>query len=247
MSTAAVSSNLSSLAEVARREHGLALQAGESMLLHAVQAGEALLEAQSQVEEGGWGRWLAANFTASDRTAKQYMRIARGRELVLASGARTLVEAERIVPALTQGSHRKAGSEKEEREAREMHRRGATFQAIAEHFGIAHRTAHAWVIPDYRERRNQELREERQLARRARERKGSKAALRKAGVALSELYANCERMQDVLAQARQEVTTAEGQAALGVAEESYRQMRDDVVRALGAEAGQQSPKGADRG
>lgn len=239
MSTATLAkqspASLSELASTATREHGLAIQAGESMLLHAVQAGEALLEAKEQVETGEWVRWLKANFPASDRTAKQYMRIARGREEVLSSGVRTLAAAEQLVPALPRGFYReRPGIEEEEAEAREMHKGGATFQAIAEHFGIAHRTAQSWVIPEYRDNRNRQLREQRRLAREAQERKDTKAVLKKAGAAMAELYANCERMQDVIAQARRECVTDEARRNLAVAEQHHRETRDAVVRALGA-------------
>lgn len=237
MAATAVASqaSLSTLAETARREHGLAIRAGESMLLHAIHAGEALLEARSQVEEGGWGRWLTANFPATDRTAKQYMRIARGKDAVLANKPETLDAAERIVPALPRTLYRlRDNGPAEEAEAREMHNGGASFQEIANHFGICYQTAQAWVIPGQRERRNLRLREERRLAREAKERKASKAALRRAGAAMSALYADSERMQDVLAQARREVKTTEASRCLAVAEQHYRQMRDQVVRALGA-------------
>lgn len=43
-----------------------------------------------------------------------------------------------------------------------------------------------------------------------------------------------ERMQDVFAQARREVTIPEASKELAKAEEEYRQMRDTVVRAMGA-------------
>jgi DUF3102 family protein len=226
--------NLSVLAETACSEHQLAIQAGESMLLHAIRAGEALLKARGCVEKGGWVRWLKDNFPASDRTAKQYMRIARGRELVLTSDAKTLSAAEKLVPALPRGNHQHRHTPEEEAEAREMHKGGASHQEIAERFGIAFRTAQFWVDPSLRDRRNRRLREDRRLARKVREQKLSKAVLRKAGAAMSELYANCERMQDVLAQARREATTSEARRSLAAAEEHYRSMRDQVVRAFGA-------------
>ena len=40
-------------------------------------AGQMLNEAKEQVGYGGWGRWLAKNFDLTDRTARQYMRMAR--------------------------------------------------------------------------------------------------------------------------------------------------------------------------
>lgn len=226
--------NLSDLAETAVREHGLALQAGESMLLHAVRAGEALLEARNQVADGEWGKWLEGNFPASDRTAKQYMRIARGKELVLTSEAKTLTAAERLVPALSPGLHRQRPNvEAEEEEAREMYKGGATFNAIADHFGIAHMTAKSWVIPGFRAERNKRLRDERRVVREVKSRRATRAALRRAGAAMSELYASCERLQDVFGQARDEVGDPAARQRLAAAEHHYRQMRDEVVRALG--------------
>jgi len=232
---------LPALAETARREHELAVQAGESMLLHAIRAGEALLEARAQVEQGRWGRWLEDNFTATSQTAVVYMRIARGRDVVLASGVKTQADAVKLVPALPNGlQNRRPGAEDEEAEAREMRRNGANLRQIAEHFGINYQTAQAWTIPGWRDRRNQRLREERRLARQARQRKATKAALRKAGAAMAELYANCERLQDVLAQARREAANTEAGTSLAAAEEHYREMRDLVALALGASVNHQS-------
>jgi hypothetical protein len=237
MTVALAEPTLSVLADKAQREHGLALQAGESMLLHAIQSGEALLSAQRQVEDGSWGLWLKENFPASDRTAKLYMRLARGRDVVLASGVKNLTAAEQLVPALSPGLHRQRPNvEQEEAEARELRRGGASFQAIADHFGIAHQTAQAWVLPDFRDRRNRRLKEERRLAREAKEGKAAKRVVRKAGAALSELYANCERMQDVLAQARHEVDDPDASRSLAAAEKHYREMRDAVTRAVGRAA-----------
>jgi hypothetical protein len=51
---------------------------------------------------------------------------------------------------------------------------------------------------------------------------------------MSELYANCERMQDVFAQARREAVDAQTSRNLGAAEEHYRKMRDLVVCAVTA-------------
>ncbi len=64
------------LAAVANEEHALARQAGESMLEHAMRAGEALTEAKAQLPHGEWLPWLAANFDASEATAERYMQVA---------------------------------------------------------------------------------------------------------------------------------------------------------------------------
>lgn len=60
-----------------------------------------------------------------------------------------------------------------------------------------------------------------------------KQAVRKAGGAISDLYAMAERMQDVLAYAQREATDREAREALSLAGEHHRKMRDEIVRALG--------------
>lgn len=47
---------------------------------HYRRAGQMLIEAKDQVGYGGWGRWLAKNFDLTDRTARQYMRMARNEQ-----------------------------------------------------------------------------------------------------------------------------------------------------------------------
>lgn len=68
------------LAEIANREHELARQAGEEMVRHAIQAGDALISAKAQVQYGEWLPWLESNFDASEDTAHAYMKVARDSE-----------------------------------------------------------------------------------------------------------------------------------------------------------------------
>jgi hypothetical protein len=51
--------------------------AARCALPYQISAGEKLIEAKSQLERGEWGRWLKQNFTFSDRTAGEWMRMAR--------------------------------------------------------------------------------------------------------------------------------------------------------------------------
>lgn len=64
------------LAVIANDEHALARSAGESMLGHALRAGEALVAAKEQMQHGEWLPWLAANFDGSEATAQRYMQVA---------------------------------------------------------------------------------------------------------------------------------------------------------------------------
>jgi len=44
---------------------------------HYCRAGDMLIEAKDQLAYGAWGKWLSRNFDLTDRTARQYMRMAR--------------------------------------------------------------------------------------------------------------------------------------------------------------------------
>jgi hypothetical protein len=59
--------------------HEAAAAALKSSVIHAMQAGDMLLEAKEQVGHGEWLPWLKANFPFSDRTARLYMQLARKR------------------------------------------------------------------------------------------------------------------------------------------------------------------------
>ncbi len=67
--------DLTDLAATANKEHDLARQSGENMVVHAIRAGEALSAAKENVEHGEWLPWVKANFEASLRTAQVYMAV----------------------------------------------------------------------------------------------------------------------------------------------------------------------------
>ncbi len=59
-----------------RHEVDQAEQGFQSAVGHAIRAGELLNEAKGRVKHGEWLPWLKANFPASERTARNYMRLA---------------------------------------------------------------------------------------------------------------------------------------------------------------------------
>jgi hypothetical protein len=69
--------DLPTLAVEINAEHEAAENALNMALHHARRCGELLIEAKGQCEHGEWGRWLADNFRASERTARGYMTLAR--------------------------------------------------------------------------------------------------------------------------------------------------------------------------
>jgi hypothetical protein len=68
--------DLARLAACANEAHHKVAGAIQQAVLHALQAGQALLEAKRLCKKGTWTGWLKANFRASARTAQGYMRLA---------------------------------------------------------------------------------------------------------------------------------------------------------------------------
>lgn len=68
--------DLGELAVLANKFHDEVEDAGRVMGLAAWKAGQTLLTAKEACEHGEWEHWLGANFQATPRTARRYMRVA---------------------------------------------------------------------------------------------------------------------------------------------------------------------------
>ncbi len=68
------------LADEIRREHALAISSASEAVEHAIKCGQLLREAKASVGHGAWADWLAANFPKSERTARNYMRLAEQKD-----------------------------------------------------------------------------------------------------------------------------------------------------------------------
>lgn len=228
------------LAATANREHHATMAAVSSALRHAIGCGEALLAAKAIVEPGQWQHWLDENFDSQQN--RVYMRLAFYRDRLPCDIS--IVDAKALVrglPALgNPGGGVKTFSAAVHDEVLELRALGWTRRAIAREVGVSRSTVDRWLQPDgpRRERERQAKRRAASAAARAavfadqRNREIGRA-VRRAGAAMAELYAMAERMQDVLAQAHDETEDREARAALSLAGEHYRKMRDEVVRALG--------------
>jgi hypothetical protein len=67
--------DLARLAECANQAHEKVEGAVQQAVVHALEAGQALLAAKAICLKGAWTAWLKANFCASARTARGYMRL----------------------------------------------------------------------------------------------------------------------------------------------------------------------------
>lgn len=75
-SVALAPNRLATLAVEVRTECGLADEAWNAAVQHAINAGNLLIEAKSLVRHGEWGPWLQ-DVGLPERTARNYMRLAR--------------------------------------------------------------------------------------------------------------------------------------------------------------------------
>ena len=73
---------LDALGDTARSEAAAAEADFQSAVQHAIRAGEALTEVKGLLRHGQWLPWLRENFPLSERTARNYMRLAENRQRV---------------------------------------------------------------------------------------------------------------------------------------------------------------------
>jgi hypothetical protein len=73
------SNSLADLAARIRAEHEATAVALQSSVMHAMAAGDLLIEAKAQLKHGQWLPWLSDHCAMSERTAQLYMRCAKNR------------------------------------------------------------------------------------------------------------------------------------------------------------------------
>jgi transposase len=229
---------LGELATEANREHELALEAGASMVEHAIRCGDALRRAKDACPGGNWKAWLDENFRASQVSASIYMRLAFYQDRVRADGHKSIDAARRALvdaPSLDKGSARFPLWMRDE--ALRLLEDGMTIRAAAAELGVGTGTVQRWKNPDGDAERRRQRSRAWKAARRARQQAERDAAIkhavRKAGGAIAEAYSMAERMDAVIAQAHRETEDREARRALSEAGVHYRKMRDEIVRALG--------------
>lgn len=82
MSDITLSNSLTDLAARIRAEHEGAQAAVRRGIEHAMAAGDMLIEAKKLLKHGQWLPWLRDHCEMPDRTARHYMRLARGRKRI---------------------------------------------------------------------------------------------------------------------------------------------------------------------
>jgi transposase len=231
------------LARAANREHQSVTAAGQTMVQHAIAAGEALLAARNACEEKQWLNWCADNIKFSYGSVALYMRVARYRDVLEGLDGppvTTLARAKDLLVGVDHGDEHWWNSHKYPPEIRAAAKRlrddGMSYAAISRTLGVHYGTIKEWFNPDLMKRRRAKTnkrRAERVKARHEHREREIKTAARKAGGAVAEAYSLAERMQDVIGKAQTESTDTEAREALARAGTHYRKMRDEIVVALG--------------
>jgi hypothetical protein len=223
---------LGELAEAANREHALVMQAGESMVLHAIKAGEALLRAQEMlVADGEWDAWLAANFEPVQNTGYVYMRIAMYQGVVLESGVGSINAAKRLLAEKNLTRPRKSElAEQARRLCQSMSQKDAALI-----LGVTAEQVTYWVNPDAYRRRvqsNRENRRRRAAERKALEREQRNAEIRRIGGPGAEAYSLLRRALQAAQQAHDEAPSPEVRAAYSTALRRGHAMEDEIAKAV---------------
>lgn len=246
---------LAELADDANRSHETTIAAMVSAIAYAIQCGETLIAAREIVGKQSWREWMTDNLCFSYVVAGNYMRLAHYKDLLppeamepyrLADGRMIQPSIARAVlyvkglPPVHDSSNAVIGVAPEV--AAEVialsKNKDVSQREIARMLGISRWVVFTILHPGVRQTQaaNQRRARAREKAREQARERATKRAVRQVGAALAELYANAERMQDVLGQARRETNDPQAREALDRAGEHYRKMRDEIVRALGVSA-----------
>lgn len=97
--------------EIAREintEHGQVETHKRNTIQHAIRCGELLLEMKRRVGHGNWLAWVAEHFEASERTARNYMEIAKSAAVADLSDDTTMRSALRTLASRSQAEESKS-------------------------------------------------------------------------------------------------------------------------------------------
>jgi hypothetical protein len=91
-------------------EHGHVETYKQNTIQHAIRCGELLLEMKRRVGHGNWLAWLGEHFEASERTARNYMEIAKSAAVADLKDETTMRSALRALASPSRSQQRKSVS-----------------------------------------------------------------------------------------------------------------------------------------
>lgn len=128
---------LDSLKDQANAEHAAALEAGQSMLHHAIKCGEHLVAIRQELPSRTWWSWLEHNFAGSQVTANLYVRLATYQEHLEGKDI-GIKAAQRLLSGMPDVNPRALPPEIREK-AVALHREGMSFRRIAKTLDVSAR------------------------------------------------------------------------------------------------------------
>lgn len=176
---------LAELAQTANHESQMAFEAGTRMIQHAINCGEALLEAKTHVPRGEWTDWLAENFERSLSVAHQCMRIARHKSKVIDAQATNFKGALRVL----HGGRPSNIDPAEEAYAKKLRAEGMTYSQIATHLDVPKSRVQRYLNPASEKARLERAKRVTIAGRRELNRQARDRDAKKAGGAIAEAYA----------------------------------------------------------
>jgi DNA-binding transcriptional regulator YiaG len=219
---------LADLAQTANSEAQLAFEAGTAMIQHAINAGEALLAAKQQVPRGQWEDWLTENFERSMSVARQSMRIARHKQIVIEGQATNFKGALRLL----HGGRDSRIDPVQEAEVLRLRREGMTQAAIARELEIPKSRVQKWCNPSAEKRRLERARRRTIVGRRALNRQQRDADVKRVGGSTAEAYSLVRKALAVLDRAATEQEDREVRRHLADATNRLYNAEDAIVKAV---------------
>ena len=146
-----VVSSLSDLTERIQIEHRLVQESLQSGLVHAIRAGDALIEAKSVVPQGDWLVWLTKNVDVSESAAQIYMRLSKYQEQLPSDVGVT--QARFFLRGLPKAAGFTGYSDDIKAEARKLRATSnMSYVTIAEMLDVSHSIVAIWCDKDYAQR-----------------------------------------------------------------------------------------------
>lgn len=225
--------SLTELTREAIREHGLVLEAGASMVEHAILAGQALLKAKRHVPSGTFEQWLEHSFDGvgvTPQTLRAYMRLARHQETLRRENPRTLQAARRLLAQQSAGDSRIDPTLV--RDAQRLRQDGLTYAAIGKELGVSMNTARRYANPKRASYETEYHKRRTHAARRALRRAERDAAAKKVGGDLSHAYSYLRKALEALDCASESSGNAEAKAVVHSVMNSLYNGEDQLNKAI---------------
>lgn len=208
-------------------------------------AGDALLIIQQRIAPSPWGEWVDANFPASRKRVRQWMRLAEHRgeveRWIAEGGTGDKHGVAAALSAISHRPHRKSGFERFDpvvkQEAARLRRQGTPWREVAEILGTSQNTVRYWVDPDFRRRQIDSQKRYQRRMQRARkaldeqQEREEKAKLAASPSDVGKAYSLVRQLTSALSQAQIAVESPEVRRHLREAEQLALKAEESIWRA----------------